>query len=273
MRRCRPLLGTLVEITAHGSADDELSCAIEAAFREIARVQKCMSAHDAQSELSRLNREAAKRPVAVSEMLFEVLRRAEQMSVESNGAFDFTVAPTLAKWGFLPGRLRHKGFGNWRDVLLLRGRKVRFVGPVAIDLGGIAKGFAIDRAIETLKNSGVEQGIVNAGGDLRVFGDNAEEIFVRHPESPGAFGQTLLLRNAALATSSPYFTQKKVRGKLVSHLVQSRVGGAVTGQISVTVEAAECWLADALTKVVLNARHEAERILARYSAKAMVMTA
>src|SRR5207302_5110801 len=110
----------------------------------IERIQMLMSAHDPASELSLLNREAACRTVTVSEEMFAVLRRADRLAAESNGAFDYTIAPVLARWGFLPAALKRKRPGNWRQVLLLPGRKVHFVQPLALDLGGIAKGFAVD---------------------------------------------------------------------------------------------------------------------------------
>ena len=268
LRRCRPLLGTFVEITAHGTAE-----AVNAAFAAVARVQNLLSAHDSTSELSLLNREAATRVITVSRETFAVLRHADRLAQESHGAFDYTVAPTLAAWGLLPANLNRKNPGNWRDVLLLPHRQVRFLRPLALDLGGIAKGFAVDAAIEVLRSHGVSSAVVNAGGDLRVFGAQASTVHLRHPAQPQTYAHTLQLHHAALATSSPCFTEKNFRGQRVSHLVNSKNFAAHTGGVSVTVRARECWLADALTKVVLNDPVRAETLLAKYEAEAFMLTA
>ena len=272
LRRCRPLLGTFVEITATGPDERRLHPAINAAFAVIEKIQKLMSAHDANSELSRLNREAASYPVVVSRETFEVLRRADKLAAESQGAFDPTIAPVLASWRILPARLERKRCGTWRDVRLLRGRKVYFRQPLALDLGGIAKGYAVDRAIEKLRESGVSEATVNAGGDLRAFGAQPFWVHLRHPANPQMLAHKIPIQNAALATSSPCFTERTWRGRRVSHLVNSLRRTAVTGAVSVTVRTRECWLADALTKVVLNAPHNhAEAMLERHRAQATVL--
>lgn len=271
LRRCRPLLGTFVEITVTGTEINKLNRAADSAFTAIERIQKLLSAHDPASELSRLNREAASRAVTVSGATYQLLQRADRLATDSGGAFDYTVAPTLARWGLLPEHLARAEPGNWRDVVLLRGRRIRFLRPVAIDLGGIAKGFAVDQAIEALRNCGVTSAIVNAGGDLRTIGSPAE-IHLRHPLEPQSFAGTVSICDSALATSSPCFTEQVWNGKRVSHIVNPSTGTAITGAVSVTVRAPECWMADALTKVVLNAPDRAEKLLARYDAEAFVLS-
>ncbi len=279
IRRCRPLLGTFVEICVSGQAEGDFNGAINAAFATIERIQERMSAHDAESELSRLNREAALRPVTVSRETFEVLRRADKLAAESGGAFDYTVAPLLARWNFLPASLKREKAGSWRDVLLAHGRTVSFLQPLALDLGGIAKGYAVDKAIKTLRRRGVSAAVVNAGGDLRVFGEQPSTVHVRHPADPQTFAHKVSICDAALATSAPRFTERIWRGAAggpplrVSHLVDPLRQGAVTGVVSVTVRAHECWLADALTKVVLNAPCLARKLLGKHCAEAFVLTA
>src|SRR5262249_44259358 len=134
IRRCRPLLGTFVEITASGIEESRLHQAADAAFDAIDEVHRLMSPYDPASELSLLNRGALERTVRVSPPTFEVLRRAQRIADQSSGAFDYTVAPALARWGLLPPSLKCKNPGCWRDVALLPGRKVRFLRPLAIDL-------------------------------------------------------------------------------------------------------------------------------------------
>lgn len=272
IRRCRPLLGTFVEITANGLDEVRLQVAVNTAFAAIERIQNLLSVHDAASELSLLNREAAKRPVIVSPETFTILRRANKLAAESNGAFDYTIAPVLAEWGLLPSALGRKKFGSWRQVLLLRGRKVYFLQPLALDLGGIAKGFAVDRAIDVLRKQDVTAAVVNACGDLRAFGSRRSFVHLRHPQNPQLFTNKIEVSDSALATSSPCFTEKTWRGRRVSHLVNSLKQTAITGAVSVSVRARECWLADALTKVVLNSPELAKTLLMKYRARAFLLT-
>src|SRR4029078_3507060 len=91
--------------------------------------------------------------------------------------------------------------------------------PLSLDLGGLAKGFAVDRAVEALQLDGVSSAVVNAGGDVRVFGARSSTIHVRHPSCPQTLAHTIQLHRAALATSSPCFTERVWRGRRVSHLL------------------------------------------------------
>ena len=273
VRRCRPLLGTFVEIMASGLDEVELGRAIEAGFAAIEATQKLMSAHDPSSELWRVNQEAFVRPVEVSKELFEVLRRGNELARESAGGFDFTIAPLLARWGLLPSPLRRRRPGGWRDVDLQTSGRVRFTRPLAIDLGGIAKGYAVDKAVEQLRRDGVPSALVNAGGDMRAFGERFSTVHVRHPAQQRLLSRSIRIRDEALATSSPCFTETPFQGHTVSHLVNMPRGVAITGPIAVTVRACECWLADALTKVVLSRPRLAESLLVKHHAEGFVFTA
>lgn len=274
VRRCRPLLGTFVEITASGIDESGLTAAVDGAFAQITRVQALMSVHDEASEISRLNASAGLRSVKVSEETFAVLQHGLDIARASLGAFDFTVAPILAGWGLLPSHLRRRAHGTWCDVVLESGRRVRFACPLAIDLGGIAKGFAVDAAVASLRAGKAVSGSVNAGGDLRVFGPQASRIHLRHPVSAQPVPNSISLRNGALATSSSCFTRRQWRGQTVSHLVNTENRRAITEDLSVSVRAKECWLADALTKVVLNADPMlATHLLETYEAEAFILAA
>ena len=147
--------------------------AIDAAFAVIDKVHRLMSFHDPDSDVSRLNREACKRHVAVDPWTYQVLETAIELNRESSGVFDMTVASLLQQRGLLP-----RGAGDPAPaadritaagaVELLGDRRVRYRHPgITIDLGGIAKGFAVDRALDVLRGCGLVRGLVNAGGDLR----------------------------------------------------------------------------------------------------------
>src|SRR6476646_10034697 len=155
VRRARPSLGTFVEITARGDNEAELHGAIDLAFDAIARVDRQMSFHQPASDISRINREAFRRKVTIDPWTWRVLGAAQKLSHESDGLFDITIARKLMQWKYLPRRY-DVSEGNWRDIVLGKNCTVRFRRRVIIDVGGIAKGFAVDRAVEALKRAGVQ---------------------------------------------------------------------------------------------------------------------
>src|SRR5262249_31920306 len=152
------------------------------------------------------------------------------------------------------------------------GRRVRFRSPAAIDLGGIAKGFAVDRAVEALRAEGAASGVVNAGGDLRVFGPEPSALHVRHPREPGRLLPFGTLRDAAFATSSDTFTRRRWRGRVVSPLVHPRQGRACARARSASVRAPTCLVADALTKVVMILGRRSAPILRAHAASGFLVT-
>ena len=166
IRRARPLLGTLVEIGAVGA---NAAAGIEAAFREIETIHRLMSFHEENSDVSRINRAAPGEILRVDCRTYEVLGCAQLISRLSAGAFDITVGGRLVEAGFLPQPSGARAFdhdASFEDLLLLPDNFVTLTRRVWIDLGGIAKGYAVDRAGQVLKESGVTSGVVNAGGDL-----------------------------------------------------------------------------------------------------------
>ena len=203
VRRARPLLGTLVEITARGGAAPRVAEAVDAAFAAIAAVHRLMSFHDRASDVTRLNRCAARTPVRVHAWTFAVLREAQEVAQASAGLFDVTVASVLTRHRLLPGTpgapVPHRS-ASFRDIRLLPGLRVRFSRPLLLDLGGIAKGFAVDRAIDCLRAAGVCSGVVNAGGDLRCFGPVPHRVHVRDPNCPD---RLLPWPSCAMAPSQP----------------------------------------------------------------------
>jgi thiamine biosynthesis lipoprotein len=271
MRRARPLLGTLVEVRAQGLAPERLRAAVDVAFAEVEAVHRLMSFHDSASDLAALNRNAYAAPVEVDPRTYEVFEAAQQMAAASNGAFDVTVGAYLQAWGLLPGDAEACEQGaSWRDIELLERSRVRYRRRLRVDLGGIAKGYAVDRAIAILRAAGVAAGQVNAGGDLRVFGAHPSPIRLRSPADPANSMHGLLLRDEALATSALYYS----RPHGCSWLVDPHSASAWNGESSVSVRAPACTLADALTKVVMFAEPAvSDRVLETYAACAYVQTA
>ena len=274
MRRARPLLGTLVEI----AIEDDLpradaGRAIERAFDAVARVQALMSFHDPLSELSRINRVAWLRAVTVSDDTWQVLMAARQLSAVSDGLFDITVAPTLERAGFLPrhaDQLPASGHGCWRDVELLPDQRVRLARRVRLDLGGIAKGFAVDQAIAQLRDAGVMTGSVNAGGDLRVLGQSMHTVHLRHPNQPTQL-LPVMTSHAAAATSAGYFQNRQWAGRVCCPIVHPGMRTLCDAQRSVTVFADQCLIADALTKILHADLERGSRVLDQFRARAVLL--
>ena len=223
-----------------------------------------MSAHDPASDLARIARDAHRWPVRVDPATYAVLTLALDLWRETGGAFDVTVAPALAREGLLPSDAfsPRAACGRTAALELLDDDRVRASESVAIDLGGIAKGYAVDRAVDALRTSGASSGIVNAGGDLRVFGMNVWfPVRVRHPASPNLVLSPFDVSDFAVATSADYFAAAPA-------LVDPGTRRARPFASSVTVAAPSCALADALTKIVALRPAAAPSILARHDAQA-----
>jgi thiamine biosynthesis lipoprotein len=271
VRRARPLLGTFVEITVAELSGNEAHRAIDAAFAVIEEVQRRMSFHDPASFLSEINRRAFCEPVEVDECTFTVLKTAEEVWQVSEGDFDITIAPRLQALGFLPGdsRLEHEFYpATFADVELLPDRRVRFHQPdLRLDLGGIAKGFAVDQAITVLHEHGVRHALVNAGGDLRALG--SFPISIRCPRDPGQAFTQVTLTDAALATSAHYFADRLVPGATLGPILDPRSGASALGIQSATVRASTAMLADALTKIVMLRGEAALPVLDHFAADAI----
>lgn len=273
LRRARPLLGTLVEIEVTGTDEPALRLAVAAAFYEIARVHGLMTFHDIGSDVGRLNRTAAQAPVQVAPDTFAVLEMAAAIHAASGGAFDIAVAPQLVARGRLPnlhGSPLPAAAGSTRDIVLSSACMVRFARPLAIDLGGIAKGYAVDRAIERLAGMpAVARALVNAGGDLRVAGGGEVPIHVRHPLRAGQLLPPILLADSALA-SSAVDGPGPDEAALGPHVLRLHPDAAPRFAAA-SVCAPTCMVADALTKVVLAGVPACGAILQRLGASALAV--
>jgi thiamine biosynthesis lipoprotein len=256
MRRAQPWLGTLVEISVADELPEALlQSAIAAAYGEVALVQRLMSFHDPASDVSRLNRAAQDDTVPLHPHTAAVLALARQIASVSDGMFDIGCAPQLVEWGYLPQPLA----------------AVHTQARGLIDLGGIAKGYAVDLAIDALHRAGVRSACVNAGGDLRVIGREAWPVAVRDPRAPSRSATTVRLRDEAMATSASYFSARQHQGVAVCALVDGRSGQPVQCRSSISVRAPRCVLADALTKIVAASGDASHPALAAFGATAFIL--
>ena len=257
IRRSQPLLGTFVVITIYASSNEHAHSAIDAAFNEIRRVESIFSLHRSDTELSRLN--ASRGPIEVSDELAILLSYALEVARDSDGAFDPTVAPLVQLWGFLWKEYRFPTANELATSLPRvnhrlveadpRERTVRFLtNNVSLDLNAIAKGYAVDCAIEKLRSMGITNAMVRAGGDLRVIGSPpGEATWTVQLEDPGKAGQrtSIKLRDQALSTSGSYENFFLRDGKRYSHILDPRTGFPVQGIASCSVIAETCTESDA----------------------------
>jgi thiamine biosynthesis lipoprotein len=260
--RARPLLGTFVEISADGASPAAVHRAVDAAFHAVARIHRLMSVHEAGSDLSRLNRAEPGRATTLHPWTRAVLSAALALHTASGGLFDVTAGASPARGGGGPG-----------FELLTRGRARRTRPGVTIDLGGIAKGFAVDRAVEALCRHGIAAGQVNAGGDLSAFGPRARAVDIRDPRRPEQPMCRIELDNAALASSAGRFDPMRANAASGSAVIDPVTALPAQAVLGATVCAPSCVIADALTKVVMNAGEAAAPVLEHYGASALFVSA
>lgn len=259
VQRSQPLLGTFVVLSVYATNRLQAHDAISAAFAEIQRIDSLMSLHRPDSELVRVNERAAAGPVRVSPDLFRVLAKAQEIAAESEGGFDVTIRPLAQLWGFIWKEYRLPTaselertlpfVSHRRLVLDSATQTVRFQIPgMSLDLGGIAKGYAVDCAIEKLRALGVRDALVRAGGDLRVIGAPPGvlhwEVQLEDPQKTG-HRTVIPLREAAVSTSGNYENFFIVDGKRYSHIMDPRTGLPVENIAACSVIAPTCMESDA----------------------------
>ncbi len=248
-------MGTLVEITVpaapSGTAD-----AVDRAFAEMRRVEELMRPDGPGSEAAAIT--AAEGPIEVGSETAEVIALGMKVARLSGGGFDMGLGRLKTLWGIetehprvpKPEEILSALEGTGPEDLMTDGNRVLKSDPrLAVDLGAIAKGFAIDRAAEILRNSGVTRAVVNAGGDLCVIGDRGDRpwrIGIQHPRDPGALLATLSLENVSVVTSGDYERFFEAQGQRYHHLFDPRTGYPAGLAQSMTVVAPSAALADAL---------------------------
>ena len=249
LARAQPLLGTVVSLQVHideGQAP-RAERAMADVFATMAHIGQVMSAHRASSDLGRLSRAEQGQVLTLDPETVRVLRAAQHWAAVSFGAFNpCRAAQSLSHAKCRPG-IATEATGSLSDITLLSGTEVRLANPVQVDLGGIAKGYAVDRAVDVLIAHGVQDALVNAGGDLRAIGPRHWTIDVRHAHRTLMDGRKqpkLRVHQTALATS--------VAGPLNPEFVASRAHQKLPWQ-SVTVQADTCMTADVLTKWAMQA--------------------
>jgi FAD:protein FMN transferase len=270
-------------IDVYGDLEQPLKRIVNSALDEVDRIDRLMSHYKPDSPLSRINREARTAPVKVEPELFDFIKECLRYSRESDGAFDITVGPLMKAWGFFrgEGRMpREIELANARDkvgyqhvTINEETKTVRFDrAGVELDLGGIAKGYAVDRAVNILKQRGIERALVSAGGST-IYGlgsppgGNGWEVDVQDPMDHKKSAATVFLKNRALSVSGSYEKFFDVDGVRYSHVMDPRTGRPVQNVLSVAVVTGSGTTGDALDNVFYVLGVEKSRtFLQRYPA-------
>ncbi len=276
----RPVMGTFARVVFVVEKSNTAKKSIEAAFAEINKVDDLMSDYKDDSEISLVNRDAFNQPVKVSKSTFEVLQKSIEFSRLSDGAFDITVGPLVDLWhraaeaNAVPTETElqqaRSKVGYEKLILDANEMTVKFaVAGMRIDLGGIAKGYAVDKAVQAIQNCGAIGAMVSIGGDIRCFGTpsggkNSWLIGLQNPnenfesripnfEFPVGTGAPLLvlkLKDSSVSTSGHYWRFAQIQGKKYSHIIDTKSGYSSDKLASVTIIAKDATATDALATAV-----------------------
>jgi FAD:protein FMN transferase len=257
-------MGTPFRIVLYAADRSSAEAAAEAAFTRIKELNDILSDYDTDSELSRLSQTAGSgKAVKLGDDLWRVLERSDRMARETGGAFDVTCGPVVSLWrkarreGKLPdsGKLSEarQAAGYKKLRLNPRERTAQLLVPyMRLDLGAIAKGYAVDEALKVLRSRGIRSALVSGGGDLAVSdappGTNGWRIELAPIDATNAPAVGfVLLENAALATSGDVFQHVEINGVRYSHIVDPLTGIGLTDHSLVVVIAKDCLTADVLS--------------------------
>lgn len=267
LKREEAIMGTAISVELWADDARTGAAAAAAVMGEMHRIDRRMSPHKPDSELSRINQGAGVRPVPLGEEMFRLLTRAQEFAELSRGAFDITYAAVGHLYDYRAG-LRPddralesaRAAVGWRHLELdHRTRTVRFHRPgMRIDLGGFAKGYAVDNAVALLRQLGIRHAYVAAGGDSRVLGDRRGRpwtVAIRDPRRPGEVVALLPLEDIAISTSGDYeryFDEPGLTGEVTRHhhLIDPATGRSPRHVTSVTILAPDGLSAEALSKSV-----------------------
>jgi thiamine biosynthesis lipoprotein len=265
LERTDEAMGSWFALVLYGTDRAGLEAAAEAAFEEVHRLDRLLSNYRAASEWSGVNRDAARRPVRVSDELYDLLSACLEYSRLSEGAFDLTVGRLVKLWGFHKGEgalprqsdvsaaLEHVGYRH--VALCAADHTVRLLRPgVVLDPGGIGKGYAVDRMVSVLRDRGIARALVSAAGSS-IYGLGAPpdqpagwRVSIKVPGEVGPRVEVVHLENASVSTSGSYEKFFRADGRTFSHIIDPRTGYPARGASSVSVLASRALDSEAWTK-------------------------
>lgn len=281
----RPFMGTVFHITVYSFSQDNAQSAVYRAFDRIEKLEEILSFYREESELNQLAGTASSEAVIASPDLFRVLEASLYWSRKTEGAFDCTIRPLISLWhsrgkeGVLvsPDEIAEaRNFIGFKKVLINpRLRSVRLLETgMQLDLGGIAKGYAADQALESLGQDGFSIVLIDAGGDLRLGAPPpGQKGWIITLDSSGDGPSRLLLANAAIATSGDKYKFYEIDGTRYSHIVNPETGRGMTDHRQVTVISEDAMTADALATAlsVMDTSEGLELVNSQANTEALIL--
>lgn len=259
VREEQAIMGTSISVELWHADQQHARQCIANVMQNMRRIDRTMSPYKTDSELSRVNRHAAKEPVRISNELFQLIQQANRISAMTNGSFDIS----FASIGFLYDFKRAQKPDarqlqqlvpviNYRSIKLHSAEQtIQFASPkTKIDLGGIAKGHAVDQGIAILKQCDIKHAIVSAGGDSRLLGDKRGRPWmtgIRHPRKKGKFALIIPLTDTAISTSGDYERFFMEDGIRYHHIINPASGQPAKGVRSVSILGPDTTTTDALS--------------------------
>lgn len=265
LSEARPLMGTLVEITAEGRDEHAVRRALAAAWVEMVRLADMMSHYDPKSVVSVISAAAGRHPVVVPPELMRVLLMAQRVSQRTGGAFDVTIGALTALWRFRPDAPRRptaeeiaaaRRRVDYRQLVLDPQAGTAFLAErgMRLDLGGIAKLYILHAGMETLQRQGIVRAMINAGGDIEVTGGTPERpwrIGVRDPRAPQQLLGVLALERGFVVSSGDYERYFTHGGRRYHHILDPRTGYPAQGPRGVTLLAEDLETVNGLSAAIM----------------------
>ncbi|MFZ2865705.1 MAG: FAD:protein FMN transferase [Ignavibacteriaceae bacterium] len=257
IKRTQILLGTVVEIQVRDADDKKAEDAISKAFAEMKRIEDLFTTFDNKSPVSRINN-SADTIINVESEIYNLIVLCDSITKLSNGCFDVSLNNIIRIWGFdsdnrqipeasvIDSALKLSG---WKDVKLFGENKIFKQRKVELNFGAIAKGYAVDKAINILRKSGIKQALVNAGGEVSVIGNNWI-VGIQHPDEINSIIKRIKLNGYTVATSGDYEQYFEVGGVRYHHILDPETGYPSRGLQSVTIINKSNAFADALATAV-----------------------
>ncbi len=265
VEQTKVLMDTFIQISIYDQnrPQEELHRIVELAFKRIEEIERITNNYNDSSFISMINREAAKRAIVLDSIMYDLVLESDRINKLSDGAFDITTSGIKQLWDFSADNPRIPGDSlllrqlRWvgADHLKLKDHNLQFDSPeVKIDLGGIAKGYAVDQAIDVLKQEGITDAIVNAGGNLRTLCSDLtrglRRVWIKHPRQSDSLFGFFQMDEGCVATSGDYeryFIFDSVR---YHHIFDPKTGYPARGCVSVTIKASTATEADGLSTAV-----------------------
>lgn len=256
-KRTQILLGTVVEIQIRETDETKANDVLSKAFEEIKRIDNLFTTFNEESPVWKINN-STDTIISIDAEIYKLLVLCDSVYKISNGCFDVSIDKLWKAWGFdtqnfdLPEKSEIElalEFSGWDKLKLLGDNKIMKIKNVGLNFGAVAKGYAVDKATDVLKNFGITSALINAGGDVKVIGDNWK-VGIQHPRDKKDLADVVKLSDNSIATSGDYEQYFEVDGKRYHHILNPKTGYPSTGIQSVSIINKSNAFADALATAV-----------------------